>query len=106
MNKDRPYVPLFPKLLELRDIVPIKRLDSPTAGIPAEYLHARAAQFESTLNRKRETARDRNMEPEFHEKPFFAVLTRTAQRKAFLPSDQFIEFTLIDHFDTEFFCLL
>ena len=92
MDEDRPDVPLLPQFLELGDIVLIKRLDSPAAGIPAEYLHAGAAEFEGTLHGERETARDGHMEADSHKNPCLPSLPH-----------HLVEFLFIDDFHPELF---
>jgi hypothetical protein len=66
MDKDRADVPLLTEFLELGNVVFIERFHGPPAGIPAEDLHAGAAELEGTLDREGETAGNGDVKADSH----------------------------------------
>jgi hypothetical protein len=68
MDKDRSDVPLLPEPPELGNIVFIERFHGPPTGIPAEDLHARAAELEGALDGEGETAGNGDVKADTHSK--------------------------------------
>lgn len=70
MHEDRSDVPLLAKSFEPDDILFIERLDGPATRVPAENLHAGAAELVGALDRKGETTGDGDVEAESHRHSF------------------------------------
>jgi hypothetical protein len=68
VDKDRADVPLLTESPELGNVVSIERFHGPPAGIPAEDLHARAAQLEGALDREGKTAGNGDVKANSHSK--------------------------------------
>jgi hypothetical protein len=76
MDKDRADVPLLTESPELGNVVSIERFHGPPAGIPAEDLHAGAAELECTLDREGKTAGNGDVKANSHKNPFYHKVHR------------------------------